>query len=73
MQVVVPRGEYSAAVDRHGNLYVADGQIFVYNSNYEEIRRISLEERPISMVFGGTDKNILFVTTHSSLYGIRVE
>jgi hypothetical protein len=73
MQMVAPRGEYSTAVDRHGNLYIADGQIFVYNRNYEEIRRISLEERPISMAFGGTEKNILFVTTHSSLFGIRVE
>lgn len=71
MQTVVPRGEYSTAVDPRGNLYVADGQIFVYNRNYEEIRRINLEERPISIVFGGKNKDILFVTTHSSMYGIR--
>lgn len=73
MKVIVPRGEYSTAVDPDGNLYVADGQIFVYDQNYKEIRRISLEERPISIVFGGTDRNTLYVTTHSSLYGIRIK
>jgi len=73
MQEIVPRGEYSTAVDNQGNLYVADGQIFVYDRETREIRRISLEERPISMVFGGADRNTLFVTTRTSLYGIRIE
>lgn len=72
MQEVVPRGEYSTAVDGDGNLYVADGQIFVYDQDFNETRRISLEERPISIVFGGADFGTLFVTTRTSLYGIRV-
>jgi len=66
------RGEYSIAKGPDGNLYVADGQIFVLDSNFEELRRINLEERPISMAFGGTDGKVLFVTTHSSVYAIRV-
>lgn len=72
LQEIVPRGEYSSTVDAEGNLYIADGQIFVYDKNYKEIRRISLEERPISIAVGGAHKNILFVTTHSSLYGIKI-
>jgi len=72
MQEVVPRGEYSTAVDGDGNLYVADGQIFVYDRDFKEIRRISLEERPISIAFGGADSGTLFVTTRTSLYGIRI-
>lgn len=72
MEVIVPRGEYSTAVDTDGNLYIADGQIFVYDKDHREIRRISIEERPVSIAFGGKDKNTLFVTTHSSLYGIRI-
>lgn len=67
------RGEYGYAVDREGNLYVADGQIFVYDSNGNEVRRIDIEERPISIAFGGTDGNTLFVTTNSSLYGVRIK
>jgi hypothetical protein len=73
MQVIAPRGEYSTAVDDYGNLYIADGQIFVYDQDHREIRRISLEERPISMAIGGKEKNTLYVTTHSSLYGIRIK
>jgi hypothetical protein len=72
MEEIAPRGEYSSAVDSDGHLYIADGQIFVYEKS-QEIRRISLEERPISIVFGGKDRNTLFVTTHSSLYGIRIK
>ncbi|TFH24843.1 MAG: gluconolaconase [Bacteroidia bacterium] len=73
MEEIVPRGEYSTAIDNAGNLYIADGQIFVYDQDHRETRRIDLDERPISMAFGGKDRNILFVTTHSSLYAIRVE
>ncbi|MFH0757600.1 MAG: glycosyl hydrolase family 28-related protein [Bacteroidota bacterium] len=73
MEEIAPRGEYSTAVDTHGNLYIADGQIFIYDKNHQEIRRIQLEERPISIAFGGEDMKTLFVTTHGSLYGIRTE
>jgi hypothetical protein len=72
MQEVAQRGEYGLAVDTDGNMYIADGQIFVLDKNYRETRRISMEERPVSIVLGGKERNILFVTTHSSLYGIRI-
>lgn len=72
MQEIIPRGEYSMAMDPSRNLYIADGQIFVYDNNYKEIRRISLEERPISMAIGGEGYNTLFVTTHDALYGITI-
>jgi len=73
LRVIAPRGEYSTAIGPGGKLYIADGQIFVYNKSLEELRRIDIEERPVSMVFGGKDGNILFVTTHSSLYAIAVQ
>lgn len=72
MKEIHGRGEYSHAVDKEGNLYIADGQIFVYDKSGKEIRRINVEERPISMAFGGKDGNTLFITTNSSLYGFKV-
>jgi len=73
LKEILPRGESSTAVDRSGNLYVADGQIFVYDKNLKEINRINLPERPISITFGGEDGNKLFITTLTSLYGVKVK
>lgn len=73
LREVLPRGQYSTAVDNDGNLYVLDGQIFVYDKDMSEIRRISLDERPLSITFGGKDKNILFITTAHSLFGLKVK
>ena len=73
LKEIKPRGGYSTSVDRDGNLYVADGQIFVYDVNGKEINRINLPERPISITFGGKDGNTLFATTQNSLYGVRVK
>lgn len=73
MKEVHPRGEYTSVVDKAGNLYLADGQIFVFDPDGKEIRRINLTERPISMTLGGKDHNTLFVTTRTSLFGIRIK
>ncbi len=67
------RGEYGYALDNDGNLYVADGQIFVYDKSGKEIRRINVEERPIAICFGGKDNGTLFIITDSSLYGLRIK
>ena len=66
----VARGEYSNVSDSQGNLYLAEGEILVLNSNGDEINRITLDERIQSMTWGGKDKNELFVTTSTSLYRI---
>jgi hypothetical protein len=67
------RGGYSTAVDKDGNLYIAEGQIFVYDKSGKEINRINIPERPISITFGGKDGNTLFATSQNSLYSVRVK
>jgi len=69
----IARGEYSNVTDSEGNLYLAEGQILVLNSNGNEIKikRITLDERIQSMTWGGKDKNELFVTTSTSLFRIN--
>lgn len=62
------RGGECVAVDAKGNVYIANGQIFIYDRQGKEIGRIDVPERPIDMVFGGTGHQTLFVLTHHTLY-----
>ncbi len=71
-KLFIPRGETTYATDGECNVYIAEGQIFVYDSSGKEIGRINLEERPLSMTFGGAYGNTLFVTTETSLYGVKI-
>ena len=68
-----PHGQYSTTTDKAGNLYIADGEIFVYDKSGKQVNRIQLEERALSLAIGGKDANILFVTTSKSLFGIRIK
>ncbi len=65
------RGGESLAQDKAGNVYLAAGQIFVYNPAGKLIDTIDVPKRPIELVFGGKDHRTLFILTHSSLYAVR--
>ncbi len=66
-------GEFTAAVDNSGNVYVADGYIYVYNEKGELLETITVPERPTSMLFGGEDGNTLFIAARSSLYRYKIK
>jgi len=66
------RGGESVAVDRGRNVYIANGQIFVYNPAGRQIARIDVPERPIDIVFGGVDRRTLFILAHHSLFAVKV-
>lgn len=65
------RGEFGSAIDSQGNLYVADGQIYVYNPEGNQIGIIETPERPTNIRFGGKDGNTLFITGRSALYSVE--
>jgi len=69
----VERGGESVAVDRRGNVYVANGQIFVYNPAGKLIGRIDVPERPIDIVFGGAGHRTLFILAHHALFAVKVK
>ncbi len=58
-------------MDSKGNVYVANGQIFVYDATGKVIGEIDVPERPIDILFGGPDRRTLFVLTHHTLYGVK--
>ena len=72
LQPFAERGGESVAVDRKGNVYVANGQIFVYNPAGKLIGQIDVPERPIDIVFGGAERRTLFILAHHALFAVRV-
>ncbi len=66
------RGGESVAVDGRGNVYVANGQIFVYSPAGKQIGEIDVPERPIDLVFGGADHRTLLILSHHTLFAVEV-
>ena len=65
------RGGESVTVDSRGNVYVANGHVFVYDTAGKAIGRIDVPERPIDVLFGGADRRTLFILTHHTLYAVK--
>jgi len=66
------RGGESVAVDGTGNVYIANGQIFIYSPEGNQIAQIEVPERPLQLVFGGADRQTLFILTHHVLFAAQV-
>jgi sugar lactone lactonase YvrE len=71
LKLFAEQGGDSVAQDREGNVYVAAGEVLVYNHSGKQIGTIDVPERPIDLVFGGSDGRTLFILTHHSLYVIQ--
>ena len=60
------RGEFDSITDDKGNVYIADGQVYMYDSTGKQIGLIKVPERPTSLTFGAGRR--LFITSHNSLF-----
>jgi hypothetical protein len=67
------RGEFATATDADGNVYIADGEVYVYDSKGKQINVIKVPERPTGLAFGGKDGKTLYVTGHNALYSVEVK
>jgi len=65
------QGGESVAVDERGNVYIAAGQIYVYDPAGKLIDTVEVPERPLQLVFGGKDGETLFIAARTSLYAVR--
>jgi hypothetical protein len=72
-QFFAEKGEFSSAVDNQGNVYIADGQIYVFDPSGKEINVIETPERPATIVFGGKNNDTLFITGRTGLYAIKIK
>lgn len=66
-------GEFNSAVDANGNVYVVDGQVYIFNKEGKRIGEIEVPERPVTICFGGKDSKTLFITTNTSLYSVAMK
>jgi hypothetical protein len=64
-------GGESVTVDEKGNVYIAAGQVFLYNPAGDLIDTIEIPERPSQLLFGGSDGHTLFILARSSLYAVQ--
>lgn len=71
VKLFAEQGGEGVAVDAQGNVYLAAGQILVYNPAGKLIDTIEVPERPLQLVFGGKDGRTLFIPARSSLYSVR--
>ena len=71
IKVFAYQGGEGVAVDARGNVYIAAGQIYVYNPAGRLIDTIDVPERPLQLVFGGEDGQTLFIPARTSLYAVR--
>jgi hypothetical protein len=71
LKLFANQGGEGVAVDEKGNVYIAAGQIWVYDPSGRLIATIEVPERPLQLVFGGKDRKTLFIPARSSLYAVR--
>jgi hypothetical protein len=71
LKLFAGQGGEGLAVDEKGNLYLAAGQVYVYDPSGRLIDTIKVPERPSQLLFGGSDGRLLFILARSSLYAVQ--
>jgi sugar lactone lactonase YvrE len=67
------KGEFCSVPDNNGNVYIADGEIYVFNNEGKQTGLIHVPERPSGIVFGNKDGKTLFITGRNALYRVNKE
>lgn len=71
-RVAAPQGSDGMTLDEHGNLYLTSDGVEVYSPDGEQLVEIATPERPTNVVFGGTDRQTLFITARTGFYSLRM-
>ncbi|QIK78356.1 gluconolaconase [Sphingomonas piscis] len=71
LKLFAKRGGESVAAHPDGRVFVANGQVFVYDASGRETGRIDVPDRPTQILFGGEGGRTLFILTHHSLYAVE--
>jgi sugar lactone lactonase YvrE len=71
LKLFAEQGGEGLAVDENGDVYIAAGQVFVYDSSGRFADVLKIPERPLQLLFGGGDGKTLFILARSSLYSVQ--
>jgi sugar lactone lactonase YvrE len=71
LRLFVNRGGEGVATDAEGNVYLAAGEIHVYDPSGAPIETIAVPSRPTQLVFGGPDGRTLFIPARDALHAVR--
>lgn len=71
LHLFVNIGGESVTEDSRENVFIAAGQVYVFNREGKLIGTIDVPERPSQLLFGGADKKTLFIAARSSLYSVQ--
>ena len=66
------QGGEGVTVDSPGNVYIAAGQILVYDPAGKPIDNIEVPERPLQLLFGGAGHKTLFIAARTSIYSVQM-
>jgi hypothetical protein len=72
LRVFANRGGESVANDDEGRVYIANGQVFVYDAAGRPLGQIDVPERPIQLILGGAGHRTLFILAHHALFAIAI-
>lgn len=67
------KGEFSVVPGPEGKVYVADGEVYVFDPEGVQIDLIKVPERPSTLTFGGREGKTLFATGRSALYRLQTK
>jgi hypothetical protein len=71
VKLFAERGGTSVVEDQAGNVYIAGGQVYVYDRDGKAEGALDVQERPGSLCFGGKDGRTLFIAARGSIYAIQ--
>ncbi len=63
-------GSDGMTMDEHGNVYLTEQGVKVFNSVGEQIATIPVPELPSNVAFGGPDRRTLFITARTGFYAL---
>lgn len=67
-----PEGADGMTIDNLGNIYLANRGISVYSPDGKSITKIKVPESITNLCFGGKKRNILFITSGTSAYILKM-